>query len=145
MDEDTRRCSPHQAVIASDFASQSDVSIVTQKQLKNEMSVDLVDAQDVLSLASPAEAMVASVAAGGSRDGQSSRVLKNQNMLRITSENEKCPSYSLGVNQFTDLTGEECEYVPWIQTPEREQVGHHIGTIPPRWWHSGSSTWLGLV
>ena len=44
-----------------------------------------------------------------SRDGQSSEVLKNQNMLRIMSENEKCLSYSLGVNQFTDSTQEECE------------------------------------
>ena len=61
------------------------------------------------------------------------------------SENEKCVSYSLEVNQFTDSTQEECEYVPWIQTPEREQVGYHIGTIPLRWWHSGSSKWLGLV
>ena len=40
------------------------------------------------------------------RDGQSSEVLKNQNMLRIMSENEKCPSYSLEVNQFTDSTQE---------------------------------------
>ena len=40
---------------------------------------------------------------------QSSEVLKNHNMLRIMSENEKCLSYSLGVNQFTDLTEEECE------------------------------------
>ena len=30
-------------------------------------------------------------------------------MLRIMSENEKCLSYSLGVNQFTDSTQEECE------------------------------------
>ena len=30
-------------------------------------------------------------------------------MLRIMSENEKCISYSLGVNQFTDSTQEECE------------------------------------
>ena len=43
------------------------------------------------------------------RDGQSSEVLKNQNMLHIKSENEKCPSYSLEVNQFTDSTQEECE------------------------------------
>ena len=44
-----------------------------------------------------------------SRDGQSSEVLKNQNMLHIMSENEKDLSYSLGVNQFTDLTKEEFE------------------------------------
>ena len=30
-------------------------------------------------------------------------------MLRIMSENEKCLSYSLEVNQFTDSTQEECE------------------------------------
>ena len=53
--------------------------------------------------------MEASVAAGGTRDGQSSRVLKNQNMMRIISENEKCLSYSLEVNQFTHSTQEECE------------------------------------
>ena len=44
-----------------------------------------------------------------SRDGQSSEVLRNQNMLHIMYENEKCSSYSLGVNQFTDSTQEECE------------------------------------
>ena len=42
------------------------------------------------------------------RDGQSSEVLKNQNILRIMRENEKCLSYSLEVNQFTDSTQEEC-------------------------------------
>ena len=74
-----------------------------------------------------------------SRDGQLFEVLRNQNMLRILSENEKCLSYSLEVNQFTDSTQEEYEstYLR-IQTPKREQVGH-IGTIPLRWWHSGSS------
>ena len=36
-------------------------------------------------------------------------VPKNQNMMHITSENEKDFSYSLGVNQFTDLTKEEFE------------------------------------
>ena len=30
-------------------------------------------------------------------------------MLHIMSENEKCLSYSLEVNQFTDSTQEECE------------------------------------
>ena len=44
-----------------------------------------------------------------SRDGQSFEVLKNQNMLHIMSENEKDLLYSLGVNQFTDLTKEEFE------------------------------------
>ena len=44
-----------------------------------------------------------------SRDGQSSEVLKNQYMLHIMSENGKDLSYSLGVNQFTDLTKEEFE------------------------------------
>ena len=54
--------------------------------------------------------MAASVAAGGvERDGQSPEVLKNQNMLYIMSVNEKGPSYSLGVNQFMDLTKEEFE------------------------------------
>ena len=45
----------------------------------------------------------------GSRDGQPSEVLKNQNMLHIMSENEKSLSYSLIVNQFTDSTNEELE------------------------------------
>ena len=44
-----------------------------------------------------------------SRDGQSSEVPKNQNTMHIMSENEKDLSYSLGVNQFTDLTKEEFE------------------------------------
>ena len=44
-----------------------------------------------------------------SRDGQSSEVLKNQNMLHIMSENEKDLSYSLGEKQFTYLTKEEFE------------------------------------
>ena len=76
----------------------------------------------------------------GTRDGQSSEVLKNQNMLRIMSANENGLSYSLGVIQLTDSTQEECEstYL-WIQPPEREQVGHHITTFPQRRWHSGSS------
>ena len=43
------------------------------------------------------------------RDGQSSEVQRNQNMLRIMSENGKCLSYSFEVNQFTDSTQEECE------------------------------------
>ena len=34
---------------------------------------------------------------------------RNRNMLRITSENEKCLSYSLEVSQFTVLTQDECE------------------------------------
>ena len=34
----------------------------------------------------------------GTRNGQSSEVLRNQTMLRIMSENEKCLSYSLEVN-----------------------------------------------
>ena len=29
-------------------------------------------------------------------------------------------------------TGRVPEYVLWIQTPEREQLGQHIGTIPLR-------------
>ena len=34
-----------------------------------------------------------------SRDGQSTEVLRNQNMLHIMNENEKYLSYSLEVNQ----------------------------------------------
>ena len=118
----SRRRSPHQ-----------------EKQLKDEMSVESRQRPDGISLAGPAEAMEASDAAGESRDGQLSEVLKNQNMLHIMSENEKDLSHSLGVNQFTDLTKEECEstYLGY-KHQNVEQVGHHIRTIPLRWWHSGS-------
>ena len=44
-----------------------------------------------------------------SRAGQSSEVLRNQNMMQIMGEIEKDLSYSLGVNPFTDLTKEEFE------------------------------------
>ena len=48
--------------------------------------------------------MDVSVAEEESRDGQSSEVLMNWNMLHIMSENEKGLLYSLGVNQFTEST-----------------------------------------
>ena len=65
------RRTPHRAETTS-----GDDTVGTQKQLKDEMSVDLANAQ-------MAEAW------------------------HIMSENEKGPSYSLGVNKFTDLTKEE--------------------------------------
>ena len=39
-------------------------------------------------------------------------------MLRIMSENEKCLSYSLGVNQFTDSTQEERESAYFGNKPQ---------------------------
>ena len=73
------------------------------------MSVDLVNAQMALAWQEQQKRWKPELRQGESRDGLSSEVLKNQNMLHIVSENEKCLSYSLGVNQFTDLTKEECE------------------------------------
>ena len=73
----------------------------------------------------------------GTRDGQSSEVLRNQNMLRIMSENEKGLSYSLEVNQFTDSTQEECEstylgYKPQNVSKLVTTLGrfHYDGGIP---------------
>ena len=91
------------------FVSQSDDSIGTQKQLKDEMSVDLVNAQMAEAWRVQQKRWKPQLRQEGTRDGQSSEVLKNQNMLRIMSENEKCLSYSLEVNHFTDSTQEKCE------------------------------------
>ena len=73
------------------------------------MSVDLVNAQMAEAWRVQQKRWKPQLRQEGTRDGQSSEVLKNQNMLRIMSENEKCLSYSLEVNQFTDSTQEECE------------------------------------
>ena len=62
-----------------------------------------------MSLAGTAELWKPRLRQEESRDGQSSEVLKNQNMLHIMSENEKGLSYSPGVNQFTNLTKEDFE------------------------------------
>ena len=72
------------------------------------MSVDLVNAQVALAWQVQQKRWKPQLRQEESRDGQSSEVLKNQNMLHIMSENEKCLSYSL-VSQFTDLTKEEFE------------------------------------
>ena len=73
------------------------------------MSVDLVNAQMAEAWQVQRKQWKPQLRQEESRDGQSSEVLKNQNMLHIMSENEKGLSYSLGANQFTDLTLEECE------------------------------------
>ena len=84
-----------------------------------------------------------------SRDGQSSEVLKNQNMLHITCEHEKCLSYSLGVNQFTDLTEEECESTHLGYNPQNVSEvfttlgrSHYDGGIldPPNDWDWSESS-----
>ena len=90
-------------------SSQSDDSIGTQMQLKDVTSVDLVNAQMAEAWQVQQKRWKPQLRQEGTRDGQSSEVLRNQNMLHIMSENEKCLSYSLGVNQFTDSTQEECE------------------------------------
>ena len=73
------------------------------------MSVDLVNAQMAEAWQVQQKRWQPQLRQEGTRDEQSSEVLRNQNMLHIMSENEKCLSYSLGVNQFTDSTQEECE------------------------------------
>ena len=73
------------------------------------MSVDLVNAQMAEAWQVQRKRWKPQLRQEESTDGQSSEVLKNQNMLHITSEDEKGLSYSLGANQFTDLTKEECE------------------------------------
>ena len=78
-------------------------------QLKDVTSVDLVNAQMAEAWQVQQKRWKPQLRQEGTRDGQSSEVLRNQNMLHIMSENEKCLSYSLGVNQFTDSTQEECE------------------------------------
>ena len=73
------------------------------------MSVDLVNAQMAEAWQVQRKRWKPQLRQNGSRVGQSSEVLKNQNMLHIMSENEKGLSYLLGVNQLTDLTKEEFE------------------------------------
>ena len=73
------------------------------------MSVDLVNAQMAEAWQVQQKRWKPQLRQEESRDGQSSEVPKNQNMLHIMSENEKDLSYSLGVSQFTDLTKEEFE------------------------------------
>ena len=55
-------------------------------------------------------------------------------MLLIMSENEKDLSYSLGVNQFTDLTKEEFESTYLRHKPQNMCMLVTIGTIPLRLW-----------
>ena len=71
------------------------------------MSVDLVNAQMAEAWQVQRKRWKPQLRQKKSRDGQSSEVLRNQNMLHIMSENEWGLSYSLGVNQFTDLAEEE--------------------------------------
>ena len=73
------------------------------------MSVDLVNAQMAEAWQVQRKRWKPQLRQEESTDGQSSEVLKNQHMLHIMSENEKGLSYSLGANQFTDLTKEERE------------------------------------
>ena len=73
------------------------------------MSLDLVNAQMEVAWQVLQKRWKPQLRQEESRDGQSSEVLRNQNMLRIMSENDKNLSYSLGANQFTDSTQEECE------------------------------------
>ena len=73
------------------------------------MSVDLFNAQMAQAWQVQQKRWKPQLRQEESRDGQSSEVLRNQNVLHIMSENENCRSYSLGVNQFTDSTQEECE------------------------------------
>ena len=106
----------------------------------------LISSTDGISLASPAEAMEASVAARGVERWTVVRSSEDpEHVAHHEWEREVCIvlAWSESVHGFD--SGRVWEYVPWIQTPEREQVGYHIGTIPLRWWHSGSSKWLGLV
>ena len=130
-------------------SSQSDDSIGTQKQLKKEMSVDLVYAQMAEAWQVQQKRWKPQLRQEGTRDGRSSRVLKNQSMLRIMSENGKCLSYSLEVNQFTDSTQEECEstylgYKPQnvsklVTTSERFHYDGGILDLPSDWDCSESS------
>ena len=73
------------------------------------MSVDLVNAQMAEAWQVQRKRWKPQLRQEETRNGQSSEVLMNQNMLRIMSENEKDLSYSLEVNQLTDSTQEECE------------------------------------
>ena len=59
------------------------------------MSVDLVNAQMAEAGQVQRKQWKSQLRQEESRDGQSSEVLKNQNMLHIMSENEKGLSYSL--------------------------------------------------
>ena len=93
-----RRCSPHQAVTARVMTA-----LALKKQLKDEMSVDLVNAQMAEAWQVQHKRWKPQLRQEETRDGQSSEVLKNQYMLHIMSENEKGRTYSLVVNQFTDL------------------------------------------
>ena len=105
------------------------------------MSVDLVNAQMAEAWQVQRKRWKPQLRQEESTDGQSSEVLKNQHMLHILSENEKgLLAWSESVHGFDK--GRAREYAPWIQTPEREQVSHHMRTIPLRWWHSGSSKCL---
>ena len=100
------------------------------------MSVDLINAQLAEALQVQQMRWKPQLRQEESRDGQLSEVLKNQNMLHIRSENEKDLSYSLGVNQFTDLTEEEFESTYFGYKPQNMSMWVTIiGTIPLRWWH----------
>ena len=96
-------------MVASDSYLRVMTALALRKQLKDEMSVNLVNVQMTEAWQVQRKRWKPQLRQEGTRDGQSSEVLKNQNMLRIMSENEKCLSYSLEVNQFTDSTKEEFE------------------------------------
>ena len=120
------------------------------------MSGDLVNAQMAEAWQVQQKRWKPQLRQEGTRDGQSSEVLKNQNMLRIMSENEKCLSYSLEVNQFTDSTQEECEstylgYKPQnvsklVNTLGRFHYDGGIKDLPSDWdWSESSVEVITLV
>ena len=113
------------------------------------MSVDLVNAQMAQAWQVQQKRWKPQLRQEESRDGQSSEVLRNQIMLHVMSENEKDLSYSLGVNQFTDLTKEELEstyfgYKPpnmsmLVTTLGRFHFDGSIKDLPSDWDWSESS------
>ena len=149
METVPRRRSPRQAMTASDSYLRVMTALVLRSSLKDEMSVDLVNAQMAEAWRVQQKRWKPQLRQEGTRDGQSSEVLKNQNMLRIMSENEKCLSYSLEVNQFTYSTQEECEstYLGYkhqnvsklVTTLGRSHYDGGIKDLPTDWDWSESS------
>ena len=120
------------------------------------MSVDLVNVQMTEAPKVQQKRWKPQLRQEETRDGQSSAVLKNQNMLRMKSDNEKGLSYSRGVNQFTDLKQEECEstflrYKPQnvsklVTTLERFHNDGGILDLPNDWdWSESSVEVIALV
>lgn len=62
------------------------------------------------------------------------REIWHQNMLHIMFENEKNPSYSLGINQFTDLTQEEFKSTYLGYKPQNMSI---LGTTLGRFHYDG--------